>query len=142
MPFVGFSHSQIRELKDAFDALDVNANGSIELKEVKVALRALGFEPKKDEVRIILAELDKRALQDGRAPRAPNGKISFETFQEIREYKANENEPRSLLRKSFQLFVDSAGMYSPALILSTRFRIHIVRLAQESVYRCPNNSVR
>jgi len=32
--------------------------GTIEIKELKVALRALGFEPKKDEIKKLISDLN------------------------------------------------------------------------------------
>ena len=37
------SESQKQEIKDAFDLFDTSGSGTIEPKELKVALRALGF---------------------------------------------------------------------------------------------------
>ena len=38
------------EIKEAFDLFDTDGSGDIEFKELKVAMRALGFEPKRDEI--------------------------------------------------------------------------------------------
>ena len=40
---IEFSESRIAELKEAFSLFDDNANGSIEIKELGVILRALGL---------------------------------------------------------------------------------------------------
>ena len=39
------TEAQKAEVKEAFDLFDTNGSGIIEVKELKVALRALGFEP-------------------------------------------------------------------------------------------------
>ena len=44
--------------------------GSIDAKELKVAMRALGFEPKKEEIKKMIADIDK----DG------TGTIDFQEF--------------------------------------------------------------
>ena len=41
------SEEQKQEIKEAFDLFDTDGSGSIDAKELKVAMRALGFEPKK-----------------------------------------------------------------------------------------------
>jgi len=41
---------QKQEIKEAFDLFDTDGSGEIDAKELKVAMRALGFEPKKDSV--------------------------------------------------------------------------------------------
>ena len=42
------SEKQKKDIKEAFDLFDADGSGVIDIKELKVALRALGFEPKKD----------------------------------------------------------------------------------------------
>ena len=50
---------QKKEIKDAFDLFDTSGSGTIEAKELKVALRALGFDPKKEELTALINKLDK-----------------------------------------------------------------------------------
>ena len=38
---------------------DTEGSGQIDAKELKVAMRALGFEPKKEEIRKIIMEIDR-----------------------------------------------------------------------------------
>ena len=45
------TEEQKQEIKEAFDLFDTAGSGSIDAKELKVAMRALGFEPKKEEIR-------------------------------------------------------------------------------------------
>ncbi|KAJ3215781.1 hypothetical protein HDU67_010351 [Dinochytrium kinnereticum] len=61
---------QEAEIKEAFDLFDTDGSGSITRKEWRVAMRAMGFEPSKDELRLMLQEMDK----DG------SGTIDFEEF--------------------------------------------------------------
>ncbi|SBT02179.1 centrin-1, putative (CEN1) [Plasmodium ovale curtisi] len=44
------NEEQKLEIKEAFDLFDTNGTGRIDAKELKVAMRALGFEPKKEDV--------------------------------------------------------------------------------------------
>ena len=39
------------EIQEAFELFDTDGSGSIDVKELKVALRALGFEPQKEDVK-------------------------------------------------------------------------------------------
>lgn len=50
------TEDQRQEIKEAFDLFDTDKNGAIDAHEMKVAMRALGFEVKKDEVLRILDE--------------------------------------------------------------------------------------
>eukprot|EP00913_Durusdinium_trenchii_P000235 g216.t1 len=42
------TEEQKQEIKEAFDLFDTDGSGEIDSKELKVAMRALGFEPKKE----------------------------------------------------------------------------------------------
>ena len=52
---------------------DTSGSGTIEAKELKVALRALGFEPTKEEIKNLIGNFDK----DG------TGRIDFHEFLDI-----------------------------------------------------------
>ena len=52
------TEKQKKNIKEAFDLFDADGSGVIEIKELKVALRALGFEPKKDEIKGLISELN------------------------------------------------------------------------------------
>ena len=65
------TEEQKQEIKEAFDLFDTDGSGSIDAKELKVAMRALGFEPKKEEIQKMIQDVD----DDGRAallPTAPS----------------------------------------------------------------------
>lgn len=49
---------QLNEIKEAFDLFDTDGSGYIELKDLKVALRALGFEPAKQEIKRLISDLN------------------------------------------------------------------------------------
>ena len=44
------TEDQKQELREAFELFDANKSGSIDLHELKVLMRALGFDVKKPEV--------------------------------------------------------------------------------------------
>ena len=52
------TESQKAEIKEAFDLFDTNGSGIIDMKDLKVALRALGFEPAKDEIKRLVSALN------------------------------------------------------------------------------------
>merc|ERR1712224_1002035 len=56
------TEEQKQEIKEAFDLFDTDGSGSIDSKELKVAMRALGFEPKKEEIQKMISDVD----DDGR----------------------------------------------------------------------------
>lgn len=53
------TEEQKQEIREAFDLFDTDGSGTIDAKELKVAMRALGFEPKKEEVKKMIADIDK-----------------------------------------------------------------------------------
>jgi centrin-1 len=71
------TEEQRQEIKEAFDLFDSEGRGAIDAKELKVAMRALGFEPKKEEVKKILSDVDKHG----------DGAIRFEDFMDIMTVK-------------------------------------------------------
>lgn len=90
------TEEQKQEIKEAFDLFDTDGSGSIDARELKVAMRALGFEPRKEEVRRMIAEVDK----DG------SGTIEFPEFLDMMAVKLAERDPREEILKAFRLFDD------------------------------------
>uniref|UniRef100_A0A8B9QYQ3 EF-hand domain-containing protein n=1 Tax=Anas platyrhynchos TaxID=8839 RepID=A0A8B9QYQ3_ANAPL len=58
------TEEQKQEIREAFDLFDTDGSGSIDVKELKVAMRALGFEPKKEEIKKMIADIDKEGSWD------------------------------------------------------------------------------
>ena len=90
------TEEQKQEIKEAFDLFDTDGSGTIDAKELKVAMRALGFEPKKEEIRKMIADVDK----DG------SGVIDFPEFLDMMTTKMAERDPREEMLKAFRLFDD------------------------------------
>ena len=70
--------------------------GTIDAKELKVAMRALGFEPKKEEIKKMISDIDK----DG------NGTIDYQEFLEMMTTKMSEKDSKEEILKAFRLFDD------------------------------------
>jgi centrin-1 len=88
------SEEQKQEIKEAFDLFDTDGSGFIDGKELKVAMRALGFEPKKDEVQKMIAEVDV----DG------SGQIHYDDFVKLMTIKIMNRDPQEEILKAFRLF--------------------------------------
>lgn len=84
------------EIREAFKLFDTDDSGTIDSDELKVAMRAMGFEPKRDEVRRMIQESDR----DG------TGTIPFETFKAVMAQKMRTRDPREEAIKAFRLFDD------------------------------------
>lgn len=53
------TEEQKQEIRETFDLFDADNSGRIDLKELKVAMRALGFEPTQAELKKMITEADK-----------------------------------------------------------------------------------
>merc|ERR1719219_562296 len=93
---IELTEEQKQEIREAFDLFDTDGSGNIDAKELKVAMRALGFEPKKDEIKKMIADIDK----DG------SGTIDFQEFLEMMTTKMSEKDSREEILKAFRLFDD------------------------------------
>ena len=51
------TEDQKREIKEAYESFE---NGGINPKELKLAMKALGFDPKNEDVSRILAQVEKK----------------------------------------------------------------------------------
>lgn len=100
-PKFELSEEQRRDIKEAFDLFDTESTGKIDTKELKVAIRALGFEPKKEEIKKMIAEIDKG-----------DGKVSFADFLDLMTVKMAEKDTKEEIMKAFKLFDDDeTGKY-------------------------------
>uniref|UniRef100_A0A3B3ZZ42 EF-hand domain-containing protein n=1 Tax=Periophthalmus magnuspinnatus TaxID=409849 RepID=A0A3B3ZZ42_9GOBI len=85
-----------QEIKEAFDLFDTDGTGTIDVKELKVAMRALGFEPKKEEIKKMIADIDKEG----------SGMIDFDDFLSMMSVKMSEKDSKEEILKAFRLFDD------------------------------------
>eukprot|EP00439_Symbiodinium_sp_Y106_P029831 s2463_g3.t1 len=86
------TEEQKQEIKEAFDLFDTDGSGEIDSKELKVAMRALGFEPKKEEIQKMISDVD----DDG------SGTIGYEEMT----HKILNRDPKDEILKAFRLFDD------------------------------------
>ncbi|KAH6561088.1 caltractin [Batrachochytrium salamandrivorans] len=87
---------QKQEIREAFDLFDTDGSGTIDVKELKVAMRALGFEPKKEEIKKMMMDIDKSG----------SGMIDFNEFLELMTAKMADKDSREEILKAFKLFDD------------------------------------
>ena len=86
----------LAEIKEAFSIFDTEHSGSIDARELKAAMRALGFEVKKQEIKKIMQDLDKSV----------NEKINYNEFLSIMTPRMGEKDTREEILKIFRLFDD------------------------------------
>merc|ERR1712118_409588 len=90
----GLTDEQRQEIREAFELFDTDGSGSVDAKELKVAMRALGFEPKKDEIAKMIADVDDSG----------DGEIDFDEFMVMMTAKMGEKDSRDDLIKAFRVF--------------------------------------
>merc|ERR1712199_88871 len=84
------------ELREAFDLFDTDGSGAVDATELHTAMKALGFEPKKEEISKMVKEMDK----DGDAT------VDFEEFCVMLAEKMNQKDGKDEMLKGFKLFDD------------------------------------
>merc|ERR1712167_291862 len=89
----GLTDDQIQEIREAFDLFDTDGSGTIDAKELKVAMRALGLDAKKDEIRRMINDIDK----DG------SGTIDFNEFRLFDDDETSKISFKNLKRVAQEL---------------------------------------
>merc|ERR550514_40712 len=87
---------QKQEIKEAFDLFDTDGSGNIDVKELTIAMKALGCEPKPGEIEKMMSEVD----EDG------GGEIGFDEFLTMMTNKILNKDPKEDMIKAFRLFDD------------------------------------
>merc|ERR1712127_697846 len=85
------SDEQLDEIREAFSLFDSDASGQIDVRELKAAMRALGFEVKNEELKKMVTDIDN----DG------NGTIEFGEFLAMMTGKMGEKDTREDIEKLF-----------------------------------------
>merc|ERR1712091_806479 len=78
------SEEQLDEIREALSLFDSDASGAIDVRELKAAMRALGFEVKNEELKKMVSDVDN----DG------NGTIEFVEFLGMMTGKMGEKDSR------------------------------------------------
>lgn len=92
-----------QEIREAFDLFDTAGSGTIDAKDLKVAMRALGFDPKKEEIKTMITDIERNESDT----------INFEEFLQMMTEKLGERDPKEEIVKAFRLFdVDGTGKIS------------------------------
>merc|ERR1712183_388536 len=90
------SDEQMDEIREAFSLFDSDASGAIDVRELKAAMRALGFEVKNEELKKMVTDVDT----DG------SGCIEFGELLEMMTGKMGEKDSREDIEKVFKFFDD------------------------------------
>ncbi|CAK1556040.1 unnamed protein product [Leptosia nina] len=97
------TNEQKNDLHEAFNLLDYNGEGKIKAEDFRVAIKALGYEPTKEELQKMINGVDKGLT----------GKLSFENFETAIMRKIMSLDNDGDIMKSFRLFdMDDCGFIS------------------------------
>ncbi|XP_031450249.1 caltractin-like isoform X1 [Phasianus colchicus] len=77
VPTFPVSAEQRQQLREAFDMFDPDGSGLMDVKDLKIMMRALGCELRKVEMKRIISEVDENG----------SGKINFESFLRVMTQK-------------------------------------------------------
>jgi centrin-1 len=101
-PRLELSEQQRSEIRQAFDLFDAEGQGVIDASALKVVLRALGFEPRKEEVKAMMQEKG-----------GASGMIDFNEFLELLLVKMSEKDTKEDALRAFRQFdLDHQGRIS------------------------------
>ena len=89
-----FTDAQVEEIREAFNLFDSDGSGSIDYRELRAAMKALGFDTNKDELQKIIAEIDA----DG------SGEIEFPEFMQMMTGKMGQIDSEAGILKLFARF--------------------------------------
>ena len=109
------SEEQRDEISEAFNLFDLDKDGYIDYHELKVAMKALGFDLPKQEILGILQQhgtsQQQNAKQSSRQQQqyAPGRQLlSFQAFQTLMAQRILSRDPRYEILRAFELF-DEGG---------------------------------
>ena len=112
------TEEQELEFREAFNLIDIDRNGSIDVEELEMLLRALGLNPTKEEVSLMISEMDLNN----------NGRVDYNEFLMLMEQKMQQQDTEEELIESFKI-LDKDGI---GLISSTELR-HVLSALGDKV---------
>ena len=108
------SEEQREEIGEAFNLFDLDKDGYIDYHELKVAMKALGFDLPKQEILQILNQHGTVQSQQGKnnnintSTAQPRRLLSFATFQNLTAARIVTRNPEDEINRAFELF-DEGG---------------------------------
>jgi centrin-1 len=93
----GLDDEQMEELKEAFNLFDTEGKNVIDVRELKAAFRALGFQVKKAEIRQMFIDMDKDL---------GSANVTLDEFIDMVSPRMLNRDSREEIMKVFSLFDD------------------------------------
>merc|ERR1711924_467418 len=98
------SEEQLDEIREAFGLFDSDASGAIDVRELKAAMRALGFEVKNEGLKKMVTDVDS----DG------SGQIEFVEFLAMMTGKMGRRTPARISRRCSSSSTTTTPTRSPS----------------------------
>eukprot|EP01069_Polyplicarium_translucidae_P001971 Polyplicarium_translucidae@DN1874_c0_g1_i1.p3 len=90
----------MEELREAFNLFDSDHSGNVDVRELRAAMRAMGFDASKDEMSAVLYELGK----------TPHDAFTFDEFMDLMSRRLRPKGSREEAARTFSLFdADGTG---------------------------------
>ncbi|ETO32090.1 hypothetical protein RFI_05024 [Reticulomyxa filosa] len=96
---------QIKEIKEAFELFDGDNSGTIDIKELRAAMKALGYECSKNELKTLRMEYGNKDSNSN------TDEISLNEFIEIMSTRMVTYDTKEQCQKLFQLFDEDNNGY-------------------------------
>ena len=93
------TNEEVAEIKEAFALFDKDGSDSIDVLELKDAMKALGLYMNGDQAKVMMEKADK----DG------SGTIELGEFMSLMAEKINSRNPREEVAKAFRMYDDDDG---------------------------------
>ena len=90
------TEEQRAEIEEAFHLLDINGDGLITTKDIKIALRSIGFEPTKKEILHMISDADSTS----------DGTINLPLFIKLMTKKRDDMNPDEEIKRAFHLYAE------------------------------------
>ena len=97
---------QLDEIREAFNLFDAEATGQISYYELRAAMRALNYNPRKTELRALIEDADPKK----------DGYVTFEKFLAIMSKHARTVDPQAECDAIFKLFAGDSKTISKAAL--------------------------
>lgn len=115
-----FSKDQKKDLQTAFNIFDKDGTGNIDIKDLKVILRALGFEPQEDEIKKLLSSINRSDEDEADKKSFSANTIDWNEFLSIMGEKLAESEEIEHLKVGFYNFCDEFLENEPHKFITLR----------------------
>ena len=102
---------QWHRISSCYSLFDTASQGVIDSKDLKVAMRALGFEPRKEEIKKMVSEVGDIAiwsctkpnlkLCDGQVDKDNSGRLSLDAFMQLMANKMAEKDTKEEIMKVY-----------------------------------------